>query len=84
MKVAAFIDELQHFINLKPSYLSTCKWAISPSDQVTYINEFMKYTFSVLNMVMIMRCGLINEVMKYTLSCVWDLLDMVTIMRWSC
>ena len=73
-------------INLKPSYLSTCKWAISPilSDQVIYINEFIKYTFSVLKMVMIMRCGLINEVMKYTLSCVWDLLDMVTTMRWSC
>ena len=37
MHVAAFIGELQHFENLKPSYLSTCKWAISPilSDQVT-------------------------------------------------
>ena len=36
MHVAAFIGKLQ---NLKPSYLSTCKWAISPlilSDQVTF------------------------------------------------
>ena len=35
--IAAFIGELQHFKNLIPSYLSTCKWAISPflSDQFT-------------------------------------------------
>ena len=38
MHVAAFIGELQHYKNFKPSYLSTGKWAISPflSDQVTY------------------------------------------------
>ena len=38
MYVAAFISKLQHFKNLKLSYLSTCKWEISPilSDQVTY------------------------------------------------
>ena len=38
MHVAAFIGELQHYENFKPSYLSTGKWAISPflSDQVTY------------------------------------------------
>jgi len=37
MHVAAFIGELQHYKNFKPSYLSTGKWAISPflSDQVT-------------------------------------------------
>ena len=28
MHVTAFIGELQHFKNLKPSYLSTCKWEI--------------------------------------------------------
>ena len=39
MHVAAFIGELQHYKNFKPSYLSIGKWAISPclSDQVTYI-----------------------------------------------
>ena len=38
MHVAAFIGELQHYKNFKPSYLSTGKWAISPflSGQVTY------------------------------------------------
>ena len=38
MHVAAFIGKLQHFENLKPLYLGTCKWAISPflSDRVTY------------------------------------------------
>ena len=37
MHVAALIGKLQHFKNLEPSYLSTCKWVISPlSDQVTY------------------------------------------------
>ena len=38
MHIAAFIGKLQHFENLKPSYLSTYKWVISPilSDQVTY------------------------------------------------
>ena len=30
MHVAAFIGELQHYKNFKPSYLSTGKWAISP------------------------------------------------------
>ena len=37
MHITAFIGELQRFKNLKSSYLSTCKWAISPflSDQVT-------------------------------------------------
>ena len=37
MHVAAFIGELQHYKNFKPSYLSIGKWAISPflSDQVT-------------------------------------------------
>ena len=44
MHVAAFIGEPQHFKNLKPLYLSTCKWAINPflSDQVTYFyNNFI-------------------------------------------
>jgi len=38
MHVAAFIGELQHYKNFKPSYLSIGKWVISPflSDQVTY------------------------------------------------
>jgi len=37
MHAAAFIDKLQHFENLKPLYLSTCKWVTSPilSDQAT-------------------------------------------------
>jgi len=37
MHVAAFIGELQHYKNFKPSYFSIGKWAISPflSDQVT-------------------------------------------------
>ena len=45
MPVAAFIGELQHFKNLKPSYLYTCKWAISPflSDQVTF--EVLLYLY---------------------------------------
>jgi len=38
LHIAAFIVELQHFKNLKPSFLRICKWAISPflSDQVTF------------------------------------------------
>jgi len=38
MHVAAFIGEPQHFKNLEPLYLSTCKWVISSflSDQVTF------------------------------------------------
>jgi len=41
MHIPALIDELQHFENLKPSYLSTCIWAVSPilSDQVTYVEH---------------------------------------------
>ena len=41
MHVAAFIGELQHYKNFKPSYLSIGKWAISPflSDQVTYLTN---------------------------------------------
>ena len=30
MHVAAFIGKPQHFKNLEPSYLSTCKWTICP------------------------------------------------------
>ena len=39
MHVAAFIGELQHYKNFKPSYLSIGKWAIRPflSDQVTFL-----------------------------------------------
>jgi len=38
MYLGAFIGEPLKTESLKPLYLSTCKWAISPilSDQVTY------------------------------------------------
>ena len=41
MHVAAFIGELQHYKNFKPSYLSIGKLAIRPflSDQVTYYDH---------------------------------------------
>ena len=43
MHIAAFISELQHYKNFKPSYLSTGKWAVSPflSDQVTFVKCVM-------------------------------------------
>ena len=44
MHVAAFIGELQHYKNFKPSYLSTGKWAISPflSDKVLHMVIFQE------------------------------------------
>ena len=40
MHVAAFIGELQHYKNFKPSYLNFGKWVIGPflSDLVTYVD----------------------------------------------
>ena len=51
MHIAAFIDEQQHSKNLKPSYLSTCKWAISPflSDQVTHTHTHIYIYIYIIN-----------------------------------
>ena len=43
MHIADFIGELQHYKNVKLSYPSTYKWAISPilSDQVTLMHGWL-------------------------------------------
>jgi len=63
MHVAAFICELQHFQNLKPSYLNTCKRVISLilSDQVTHIVAWPNNCFSTNNNTLYCSCHIIHN-----------------------
>ena len=51
MHVAVFISELQHFKSVKPSYLSTCKWAISLFRQTR--SQIVLLTFVFISMIAI-------------------------------
>ena len=66
MHVAAFIGELQHYKNFKPSYLSIGKWAISPflSDQITY-TVAIHFTVMLVLIFSFLNCQLISYMSSY-------------------